>query len=76
MSTQYSDASRCRIYSLDLHGYVFLHFITCQVPSRFGEIPSQTHIWDEGVLDNHTKTLVNSKIDRLDIIVSHFSSVL
>jgi hypothetical protein len=36
----------------------------------FGEIPSQTHIWDEGVHNNHTKTLVNSFIYRLYIIVN------
>jgi hypothetical protein len=47
-------------------------FITCQDQSRFCEKPSQNHIRDKRVTKNHTKTLDNFVISRLNIIETDF----
>jgi hypothetical protein len=49
-------------------GVVFISFITCEDQSRFCERPSQNYIWDKRVAKNHTESLDNLVIYRLNII--------
>jgi hypothetical protein len=55
---------------------IFDMYVTCQDQSRFCEKPSQNHIGDKRVAKNHTKTLDNLVIYRLNIIETRFHTWL